>query len=85
MSAKTKHPKKSNRKGVWVRARVCANTGNTAMLETTSDRLMTLERGHSPQALDLFRDEFLAKLPVGRVMNIYEFADGTCQTEFGRI
>jgi len=55
------------------------------MLQTTSDRFMTLTRGHSPQALDLFRDEFVAKLPVGRTLNVFEFDDNNYQFEFGRI
>jgi hypothetical protein len=72
-------------KHYWVRARVVGNTGDCAFIETTSNNTITVVRGHSPNALDLFRDEFLAKLPCGRLMNVVEFSDGTCRFEFGRI
>ena len=48
---------------VW--ARCIANTGDVAVMHTTCNNLVRIDRGWSPRFLDMFRDEFLSALPVG--------------------
>ena len=53
-------------KGTWITGRIFGNNGDVAVLETSDNRWLMLTRGHDYGCKDMFRDEFLTKLHVGR-------------------
>jgi hypothetical protein len=56
---------KRNEKPVIISARVEGNNGDVAFCCATNDNIFNITRGHSAGVLDMFPDEFKAKLPVG--------------------
>ena len=67
------------KKGDWLTARVPTNRGDIAFLHLTNVKLIVLHRGHSPWCSDMFCNEFLELLPVGRRLNVFVNADGSAR------
>lgn len=55
----------------WViRGRVIGNSGAIALVECTDDTVLQIIRGHTFGVRDMFRNEFLSYLCVGRALRV---------------